>query len=549
VSELPKGWAHCVLGDLAEYVTSGSRDWSRYYATKGVLFVRTQDINKNRLASLDDIARVALPDSVEGQRTLIMRDDLLITITGANVGKCAHVDRAIPEAYVSQSVALVRLVDRTLTRFVHRQLIAPGPDGERTLLQQSAYGLGRPVLNLDNIRNTQVYLAPLNEQKRIVDKLDTVLARVDACRERLDRVPAILKRFRQAILTAATSGKLTEEWRMTHDDRLTSKGSVTVSHEGLPSGWRWSCPEEIKTSERYSLAIGPFGSNLKVKDYRPTGVPLVFIKEIRTRNFGGIGTKFVSEEKAADLAAHAIVGGDLLITKMGDPPGDTAIYPKGAPNAVITADCIKLRVNELVAHPVFVGLVIESPSFRERLQEITAGVAQQKISLERFRRFPLQLAPLTEQHEIVRRVEALYTYVDRIEARYTAAHAQVERLTPALLAKAFRGELVPQDPNDEPASVLLERLRAARAAAGEKPPRKVTTERKPMMTQLTMDALKKIILGLPTDQFAFDDLRGQVSADYETLKDVVFALLSEEPASVKQVFDTEAQTMRLVRVK
>ena len=124
-----------------------------------------------------------------------------------------------------------------------------------------------------------------------------------------------------------------------------------------------------------------------------------------------------------------------------------------------------------------------------------------------------------------------------------------ECLTPVLLTKAFRGHLVPQDPNDELASVLLERLRATRAAAGEKLPRKVRTERKPMATKLTTAALKEIIRGLPTDRFTFDDLRGQVSADYETLKDVVFALLSEAPASVKQVFDAEARTMRLMRVK
>jgi len=156
---------------------------------------------------------------------------------------------------------------------------------------------------------------------------------------------------------------------------------------------------------------------------------------------------------------------------------------------------------------------------------------------------------LQEQREIVSRVEALFAYTDRLEARYATTHAQVERLTPALLAKAFRGELVPQDPNDESASVLLERIRAARIAAGEKPSRKGRTERKPMTTKLTTDALKEIIRGLPTDRFTFDDLRGQVSADYETLKDLVFALLSEAPASVKQVFDAEAQTMRLVRVK
>ena len=83
----------------------------------------------------------------------------------------------------------------------------------------------------------------------------------------------------------------------------------------------------------------------------------------------------------------------------------------------------------------------------------------------------LDFPPLPEQAEIVRRVEALFAIADRIEARYKLALTTFNRLTPALLAKAFRGELVPQDPNDEPASVLLERIRAARAAAGEKPKR------------------------------------------------------------------------------
>jgi type I restriction enzyme S subunit len=79
--------------------------------------------------------------------------------------------------------------------------------------------------------------------------------------------------------------------------------------------------------------------------------------------------------------------------------------------------------------------------------------------------FHVALPPIDEQHEIVRRVEVLFAYADRLEARYTAARAQVERLTPALLAKAFRGDLVPQDPNDEPASVLLERIRATRVVS------------------------------------------------------------------------------------
>ena len=153
---LPEGWALTRLGDLSTYVTSGSRDWSEYYADEGALFVRTQDINQNRLAAVDDIARVALPEHVEGKRTLISEGDLLITITGANVGKCAHVDIPIPEAYVSQSVALVRLAKGFRGQFIHRQLISPSSNDERTLLQGCAYGVGRPVstwIMLENCRS------------------------------------------------------------------------------------------------------------------------------------------------------------------------------------------------------------------------------------------------------------------------------------------------------------------------------------------------------------------------------------------------------------
>src|SRR5262249_2269693 len=160
---------------------------------------------------------------------------------------------------------------------------------------------------------------------------------------------------------AATSGQLTEEWCTDNDAWAGAPQPDVVNEGGLPEGWLWSCPEEIKTSDRHSLAIGPFGSNLKVSDYRTEGTPLIFVREIRSGSFGGPNTKYVSKKKAEELMAHSIAAGDLLITKMGDPPGDTAIYPLGAPDAVITADCIKLRVNEVIAHPRFVGYVIESP--------------------------------------------------------------------------------------------------------------------------------------------------------------------------------------------
>ena len=95
----------------------------------------------------------------------------------------------------------------------------------------------------------------------------------------------------------------------------------------------------------------------------------------------------------------------------------------------------------------------------------STAVTQTNINAEAIKNLPIPIPPIEEQQEIVRRVEALFAKADRIEAQYKNARQQVDRLTPALLAKAFRGELVPQDPNDEPASVLLERVKEARSIA------------------------------------------------------------------------------------
>lgn len=131
---------------------------------------------------------------------------------------------------------------------------------------------------------------------------------------------------------------------------------------------------------------------------------------------------------------------------MGDPPGDCVIYPQGRPDGIITSDCVKLRVNAELAYAKFVAFAVDSPEFRRRLSEITAGVAQQKISLSRFRTFFVPIAPLSEQTEIIRRVETLFAFADSMEARPAGARAATERLTPALPAKAFCGELVQQGP-------------------------------------------------------------------------------------------------------
>lgn len=199
------GWQTCQLGSMLSFLTSGSRGWAQYYANAGSLFVRAQNINTDRLI-LDDIAFVNVPDSSERARTKIRRNDLLITITGANVAKSAVVDVELPDAYVSQHVALARLTDPRSASYLLLCLTSPA-HGRKQLLEV-AYGQGKPGLNLDNIRAVEIDIPPFDEQQEIIRRAQRLLAVADQLEARYRTADTHVEKLTQAILAKAFRGEL-----------------------------------------------------------------------------------------------------------------------------------------------------------------------------------------------------------------------------------------------------------------------------------------------------------------------------------------------------
>ncbi|WIF95097.1 restriction endonuclease subunit S [Caminicella sporogenes] len=202
--ELPEGWVWAKLGQLSFYITSGSRNWAKYYSTSGALFIRTQNINTNRLV-LDNVVYVKLPENVEGKRSLVEQYDILTTITGANVGKCALVNEAIPEAYVSQSVALIKLVDKSIAKYIYLSMLSPEAGGGE--LTSLAYGIGRPVLSLENIRNIHIPLAPIEEQNEIVNIVEDLLNKEEETLNMIE-LDETIQMLEKSILAKAFRGEL-----------------------------------------------------------------------------------------------------------------------------------------------------------------------------------------------------------------------------------------------------------------------------------------------------------------------------------------------------
>lgn len=475
-SSLPNGWEESDLSFLVEYKKGKKpKRLEREPFKNSLVYLDIKAIEKGKDENFVD----------RETSRLTTEEELIMVWDGARSGWVA---KSRDGALGSTLMALKPKIDLDyLFRFLQTQF---------DYLQTNHRGTGIPHVDPDLLWRIKVPIAPLPEQQRIVAKLDALMEKIERSRVRLEKIPIILKRFRQSILSAAVSGKLTEEWRerspnqsgvsllqKSYEKRLsiyekelkqakknnTRKPSKPVNFEPIdiesgqfPVNWAITTPGLIASPERYSLAIGPFGSNLKVSDYKTSGVPLVFVRHIKSNDFIGQNPKFVSKKKASELIPHSVSSMDLLVTKMGEPPGDCEIYPAQSPDAIITADCLKFRVWDKFFNRVYFKYVINSFFIKEQLGLITQGVAQQKISLERFKTLHFPIPSKEEQDEIVRKVEELFSLADKIEDRYLKAKSQLDKLPQSLLAKAFRGELVAQDPNDEPASELLQRMKSER---------------------------------------------------------------------------------------
>jgi type I restriction enzyme, S subunit len=331
-----------------------------------------------------------------------------------------------------------------------------------------------PGLNREDAYRLPINLPPAAEQKRIADKLDTLLSTVDVCRERLDRVPQILKKFREAVLESAVSGTLTEEWRgrqLTQVPGSTviqaiadtrrrlglKSGARTIDDEGIeipslpiPDSWAW-----CRVGEIADVRLGGTPARCENSYWNGT-IPWVSSGEVANVRIKDT-REYVSKAGVANSNAKLYPVGSVLIAMIGEGKtrGQSAILD------------ISASTNQNVAGLVFDGGEINGEyvwlwalAEYERTRSIGRGGNQPALNGAKIRALPVPVPPRHEQDEIVRRARDLIASLDTLQRRCEDALARVEALTPSVLAKAFRGELVPQDPNDEPAGELLERIQS-----------------------------------------------------------------------------------------
>ena len=227
----------------------------------------------------------------------------------------------------------------------------------------------------------------------------------------------------------------------------------------MPNSWAWTANYKLAMDTTNAICAGPFGTIFKAKDFREEGVPIIFLRHVKEKGFNQNKPKFMDSKVWEEFhQEYSVFGGELLVTKLGDPPGECCIYPEGLGTSMVTPDVLKMDVDTEVAEKEYMMHFFNSPICKDMVRDLAFGVTRLRIDIAMFKSFPIPTPPLEEQHEIVRQVGVLFALADQIEQRLQDAQARANSFTQSIIAKAFRGELVPQDPNEDPASVLVEVL-------------------------------------------------------------------------------------------
>lgn len=471
MSGLPKGWKSTELESLLSFVLGG--DWGKApdFSEEGYLdafCIRgTEFKHWKKDKGITSVQRKLKASSLES-RTLQL-NDILIEISGGGpdqpVGRTVLIDKEalqVNSTYPKVCTNFIRLARPScqvyapyLNHYLHFFYLS----GEVTKYQGGSNNLRN--LKFKEYSKIEIPVPPYNEQIRIANKLDSILVKVDKAQVRLDQIPLILKRFRQSVLAAATSGELTKEWR---EERSL-----------LFSDWREFGFSELLFKIRS-------GSGSKPVDESENGIRILRSSAVRNLAVNYNDHRYLpdnSEIKELDYLSND----DLLFTRLSgslEYVGNCARVQGIEENTVQYPDrlfCAKLKDPK---QSKYLEMYFSSPMFSKYIAaSIKSSAGHQRITLGVIKDAKVIIPSEAEQEIIVGRVNKLFAKASRIEKQYLDAKARLDRLTQSILAKAFRGELVPQDPNDEPAEKLLERIVAEKEQnKSKKTTRKRTTKAK-----------------------------------------------------------------------
>lgn len=436
MEELPEGWASVSLGEIASRVTKGSTptSYGHKYQAAGIRFVKVESL-RDGIIDQNAIRHHITQAAHDSQsRSALEEGDILFSIAGT-IGETCLVRKDDLPANTNQALAIIRGTGQVLLPgFLRAQL--------RSVIQAQAReqerGGGMNNISLEDVRAFAIAVAPIGEQCRIVAQVEALLGKVGTSQERLDKIAAILKQFRQAVVTAACNGQLTADWRA--NQRTPGPGLKELGDERVPPVWRPVCVADVIEDLKYGTA--------QKCTYEKRGTPVLRIPNVANGTIDHTDLKY-AVLRPKERESLRLKSGDILIIRSNGSVslvGRPALVRMEEDGFAYAGYLIRLRPRRTIIDSRFLSLVLSSQEVRVQIElkaRSTSGV--NNINGEEVRALEFTLPPVDEQEEILRRVEAKFKLADRLQGRCEKGKAQVGRLTQSILAKAFRGELVPTE--------------------------------------------------------------------------------------------------------
>jgi len=462
LAKLPEGWAWTTYEQIGKWSGGGtpSKQIESYWSGGEIPWVSPKDMKSLQVyGSEDKITDDAIKNS---SAKLIPSGSLLFVVRSGILRRTLPIALTRIDAAVNQDLKALTPSDHIFAEYLLYHALAFNNEIRRSC---SKDGTTVESLEFSALKEYPVPVAPLPEQHRIVARIEELFSRLDVGVEALRRAKGQLQRYRQSVLQAAVEGRLTAEWRAAHPEveaaqislkqhRLSQKEELQDISDlpVLPSKWIWTTFDQV--SDRVTVGhVGPMKD-----EYIENGIPFLRSQNVRENKFDPTGLKFISEEFNEKLKKSILHPGDLVVVRSGD-VGTACVIP----DTLKIANCSDLVIvkQPRAIDPRFAAYYMNSLA-RARVNSQQVGIALRHFNTKSMAKFPVPVPPLAEQMVIVSLVNKSLNQIDNVEAAIVPNLNYADRLRQSILQRAFQGKLVPQDPNDEPASLLLERIRVER---------------------------------------------------------------------------------------
>lgn len=449
---LPKHWVLITIGEIADIVTGKTPPTKQQAFFDGPIpFAKPGDLDNDQY-----LTHAENTLSEEGAKIagLLPIGTVLVSCIG-NLGKSTILAQL---GSCNQQINAIKPTPIASPEFIYFWV-----QTIKDWMEANASATTVTILNKGRFEAAPFPLPPATEQRRIVAKLDALFARTRQAREELERIPALIEHYKQAILAAAFRGELTADWREEKQPEpvcveTSSIDSRTGQLPEIPAEWGWTSLNAI------SEVSGGLTKNAKRREIEQKipylRVANVYANELRLDEVKEIGCT------DTELAKTQLKQGDLLVVEGNgsiDQIGRVAIWDGSITPCSHQNHLIRVRPGEQATSRYILYWML-SPLGRQYIERVASSSSGlHTLSITKVSGLAIPVCTIGEQEEVIRHIEEAYEWLDFVLDEATSALRLLDHLDQATLAKAFRGELVPQDPDDEPASVLLERIRAARA--------------------------------------------------------------------------------------